>query len=294
MLAELDAQHLTKFYLTTAIEQRQELALEQALEQAKKLRMGGDVAEVTEGYKLLAELRAKGAKKGRGGGGGRWKSPAERSNGAKARAEPRFVLFGGPLLEAVRRSDRPIPALCAQCMDFLRAHALTEPGLFRVAGNKDAIDALRAQYEDGDGEVKLEDVHDVAGVFKLYLRMLPEPLIPYVKYDAFIRTGMHKDKGKNSIRNAELREQVAQLPPENYGQSQRGQPTARSCIRRSRALTSLRCRRCRMWRSALLSSLVRFLVEVAKNSEINRMTPENLAMVLAHSAARPAPRGCVL
>ena len=94
-----------------------------------------------------------------------------------------------------------------------------EAGLFRVAGNKDAIDLIRVQYEEGDGEVKLEEVHDVAGVFKLYLRMLPEPLIPYAQYDAFIRVGLqHKvDKGRHSVRNAELREQVHLLPTENYG-----------------------------------------------------------------------------
>ena len=97
LLTELDAQHLIKFYLSTAIKQRDEMALEQALEQAKKLKMGGEVAEVTEGYKLLAELRAKASKK-------RLKKP----NGKKAKEE-KFVLFGGPLIEAVRRSDQPIP-----------------------------------------------------------------------------------------------------------------------------------------------------------------------------------------
>ena len=103
-------------------------------------------------------------------------------------------------------------------MDYLRATALCEAGLFRVAGNKDAIELIRQQYEEGDGEVKLEDVHDVAGVFKLYLRMLPEPLIPYDKYDQFIRIGLNKDKSRTQQRNAEIRDLLATLPPENYGQ----------------------------------------------------------------------------
>jgi hypothetical protein len=38
--------------------------------------------------------------------------------------------------------------------------------------------------------------------------------------------------------------------------------------------------------AALLYSLIRFLVEVSKNSEINKMTPENLAIV---SSAQPQP-----
>ena len=252
LLTELDAQHLIKFYLQTAIKQKDDMALETALEQAKKLRMGGDVAEVSEGSKLLVELRTKGrgksSKKGKGG---------VLSNGDKKGSKAaKFQLFGGPLIEAVRRSDRPIPRLCSQCMDFLRANGLDEPGLFRVAGNKDAIEAIRHEYEEGDGaEVRLEEVHDVAGVFKLYLRMLPEPLIPYSRYDAFIRVGALKDKARELQRNTELREQVAQLPTENY---------------------------------ALLCSLVRFLVEVSNHSGLNKMTPENLAIVFAPNLLRPA------
>ena len=99
LLQELDAQHLIRGYLSTAIKQKDELALEQALEQAKKLRMGGEVAEVTEGYRLVAELRARGQKKQK-----KW-----RTNGAKKIKEEKFSLFGGPLSEAVRRSDQPIP-----------------------------------------------------------------------------------------------------------------------------------------------------------------------------------------
>ena len=193
-----------------------------------------------------------------GKGSKKWKAGHGRANGDKkgGKSADKFQLFGGPLIEAIRRSDRPIPRICQQCMDFLRKDGLDEPGLFRVAGNKDAIEAIRHEYEEGDGaEVKLEEVHDVAGVFKLYLRMLPEPLIPYSRYDAFIRVGALKDKSKESQRNADLRDQVTQLPTENY---------------------------------ALLCSLIRFLVEVAAHSSTNKMTPENLAIVFAPNLIRPA------
>ena len=100
LLMELDAQHLIRGYLMTAIKQKDELALEQALEEAKKLKMGGEVAEVTEGYKLVAELRARGQKKQK-----KWRT----NGGAKKTKEEKFNLFGGPLIEAVRRSDQPIP-----------------------------------------------------------------------------------------------------------------------------------------------------------------------------------------
>ncbi len=44
-----------------------------------------------------------------------------------------------------------------------------EPGLFRVPGNKDAIDATKNAFNNGR-EVVLDDVHDTGGVLKQFLR----------------------------------------------------------------------------------------------------------------------------
>ena len=49
------------------------------------------------------------------------------------------------------------------------AFSTLEPGLFRVPGNKDAIDAIKTAYNNGK-EVVLDDVHDAGGVLKQFLR----------------------------------------------------------------------------------------------------------------------------
>ena len=212
LLTELDAQHHIKCALQAAIKQKSDMALDTALQQARKLRMG-DIAEVSEASRLLTQLRTNGK------GSGSRKAGDKKDN----KSAHTFQLFGGPLLEAVRRSDRSIPRLCYQCIDFLRARGLHEPDLFRVAGNKEAIEAIRHLYEKGDGnwmmEVhNLEGVHSVAGVLKLYLRMLPEPLIPYSRYDALIKVGARRDSARRSESqlHADLRDQVLQLPTSNY------------------------------------------------------------------------------
>lgn len=112
---------------------------------------------------------------------------ASSSSSSSGRAQ----LFGGPLSEAMRRnpSGSGLPVVVEECMRFLREHALQEPGLFRVAGNKDLIDHLRAlyeeQYQSDDPEREtpaLTEIHDASGLFKLYFRLVsgcpapPRPL----------------------------------------------------------------------------------------------------------------------
>lgn len=94
--------------------------------------------------------------------------------------KPRSVkLFGGPLGEAIKdnaSSGSGVPRVVDECVRFLRSCALDEPGLFRIAGNKDAVDALRMRYDDAfqaDDPARLprlSEIHDAAGVLKLYYR----------------------------------------------------------------------------------------------------------------------------
>lgn len=57
---------------------------------------------------------------------------------------------------------------------------LAQEGIFRVNGNTRVVERLKASF-DKTGEADLEDAGDVmavAGMLKLYLRELPEPVIP--------------------------------------------------------------------------------------------------------------------
>jgi len=162
------------------------------------------------------------------------------------------MLFGGKLSEAVKRSDRDIPKICYQCIEFLTDKGLRETGLFRVAGNKENIDSMRDLYQE-EIEVKLEDVHDVAGVFKLYLRMLPEPLIPYEQYSSFIKSA-NSHQQKDPKRCQDFKELISKIPKENL---------------------------------SLLRYLCQFLKNVASLSDVNKMTTDNLAIVFAPNLIRP-------
>ncbi len=109
------------------------------------------------------------------------KVPSKDDKAATMPAPLTFKLFGGSLLEAMRRnpSGAPIPRVVEVVARYLREAALQEPGLFRVAGNKGMIDLLRdafeedyKHYEERREPPPLTEIHDASGLFKLYFRMV--------------------------------------------------------------------------------------------------------------------------
>lgn len=76
-------------------------------------------------------------------------------------------------------------------MAYLEANGLREEGIFRVPGSASQLDELRAAFERD--EDPLEDtassaysVESVAGLFKLFFRMLPNPVFPRKLYSTFV------------------------------------------------------------------------------------------------------------
>lgn len=60
-------------------------------------------------------------------------------------------------------------------------------GIFRLPGQASRIHALRDLYDSGSQEdfSTSEDVHTVASLFKLYLRELPQPVVPFLLYHSY-------------------------------------------------------------------------------------------------------------
>ncbi len=63
-------------------------------------------------------------------------------------------------------------------------------GIFRQSGSSSLVEYYRDQYDQGvEVDIfKCPDPHTIAGLLKLYLRELPEPLFPFDMYKEVIET----------------------------------------------------------------------------------------------------------
>uniref|UniRef100_A0A8C0HDN9 Rho GTPase-activating protein 24 n=1 Tax=Chelonoidis abingdonii TaxID=106734 RepID=A0A8C0HDN9_CHEAB len=115
-------------------------------------------------------------------------------------------IFGQRLEDTVQYERkyglRLAPLLVEQCVDFIRERGLTEEGLFRMPGQANLVKDLQDSFDCGEKPLfdSNTDVHTVASLLKLYLRELPEPVIPFAKYEDFLSCGqlLSKDKGEVS------------------------------------------------------------------------------------------------
>ncbi|XP_027684758.2 rho GTPase-activating protein 24 isoform X2 [Chelonia mydas] len=167
-------------------------------------------------------------------------------------------IFGQKLEDTVRYEKRYghrlAPMLVEQCVDFIRLRGLKEEGLFRLPGQANLVKELQDAFDCGEKpSFDSTDVHTVASLLKLYLRELPEPVIPYAKYEDFLSCAKLLSK-EEETGVKELVKQVKSLPPVNYN---------------------------------LLKYICRFLDEVQSYAGVNKMSVQNLATVFGPNILRP-------
>lgn len=100
-------------------------------------------------------------------------------------------VFGSDLTTVVTVHKCAIPFVIRRCIEEVEARGMLQEGIYRVSGFADEIDALKMALdrhgEKADmSESAYSNINVVAGTLKLYLRLLPVPLITYHAYPTFI------------------------------------------------------------------------------------------------------------
>ncbi|XP_032033375.1 rho GTPase-activating protein 25 [Hylobates moloch] len=167
-------------------------------------------------------------------------------------------VFGQRLDETVAYEQKfgphLVPILVEKCAEFILEHGRNEEGIFRLPGQDNLVKQLRDAFDAGERPSfdRDTDVHTVASLLKLYLRDLPEPVVPWSQYEGFLLCGQLTNADEAKAQQ-ELMKQLSILPRDNY---------------------------------SLLSYICRFLHEIQLNCAVNKMSVDNLATVIGVNLIR--------
>lgn len=100
-------------------------------------------------------------------------------------------LFGGKLTEYITATKQEIPPIITSCIKAINRLGLHNQGIFRIPGSQLEINQFKEAFEKGEDPlitVNPREMNSVAGVLKLYLRELKEPIFPRDMYDSFLNS----------------------------------------------------------------------------------------------------------
>ncbi|XP_071967553.1 rho GTPase-activating protein 45 isoform X4 [Engystomops pustulosus] len=188
----------------------------------------------------------------------------------------RLLLFGRNFSEAAKRSPDHVPFLIQKCVSEIEARALTMKGIYRVNGVKTRVEKLCQAFENGKELVELSQAspHDLSNVLKLYLRQLPEPLMPFRLYNGLMGLAKESLRGCETGKATRLEDKGAETEPEVLAMVEKLKELLQDLPFENRVT---------------LQYLVKHLRSVSEEEQINKMSPSNLGIVFGPALMRPRP-----
>lgn len=100
----------------------------------------------------------------------------------------KYRSFGVSISFLAERDGDAVPEVVRTCARELRRRA-TEEGVFRIPGRAQFIDSVVKSVNSGMRvDVAEFPTHDVAGIFKIWFRLLPAPVVPRPLLPEFVAT----------------------------------------------------------------------------------------------------------
>ncbi|KAM4882298.1 rho GTPase-activating protein 9 isoform 2-T4 [Thomomys bottae] len=185
----------------------------------------------------------------------------------------RDQVFGCQLESLCQREGNTVPNFVRLCIAAVDKRGLDVDGIYRVSGNlavvqklRFLVDRERAVTSDGRymfpehpgqesrldlDNAEWDDIHVVTGALKLFLRELPQPLVPPLLVPHF-RAALALSESKQRL--SQIQELIDTMPKPNHD---------------------------------TLRYLLEHLCRVIAHSDKNRMTPHNLGIVFGPTLFRP-------
>ncbi|CUS14481.1 unnamed protein product [Tuber aestivum] len=164
-------------------------------------------------------------------------------------------VFGIPLDALLTRDESIVPIVVLQCVQAVDLYGLDVEGIYRVSGERKHVERIKQIFDNDSSTLDFRkredffyDVNSVASILKQFFRDLPEPLLTNALYQDFIKASRIDDE---TLRRDSLHELINKLPDPNY---------------------------------ATLRILILHLHRIQANSNINRMSTNNLAICFGYAA----------
>ncbi|KAJ1650985.1 GTPase activating protein (GAP) for Rho1p, partial [Dispira simplex] len=129
------------------------------------------------------------------------------------------IVYAGALVD-MKLPDQTcstLPILLTVCGQYLSQHGTHNVGIFRVSGSLKRIQEIHEAFDtapDYGASLDLSrfTIHDIASLFRRYLTLLPEPVIPVEHYQCFREVlDLHSEESL-SYQIERFRELIVELP----------------------------------------------------------------------------------
>ncbi|XP_075380345.1 rho GTPase-activating protein 45 isoform X1 [Mycteria americana] len=193
----------------------------------------------------------------------------------------KLQLFGQDFTKASQSSSDGIPFIIKKCISEIEKRALKTKGIYRVNGVKTRVEKLCQAFENGKELVELSQAspHDISNVLKLYLRQLPEPIMPFRMYNELM--GLAKE----SLQGGEAKSKSGKGGPELVD---KGADTDKVVVNLVLKLKEL-LKELPWENMATLQYLLQHLRRIVEVEQDNKMTSSNLGIVFGPTLMRPRP-----
>ncbi|XP_075467349.1 unconventional myosin-IXb isoform X3 [Ascaphus truei] len=170
-------------------------------------------------------------------------SPCDSAGGRKNLGNHHFGVHVGDLIS----ETSSVPVVMEMLLEYLEMYGLYTEGIYRKSGAANRMRELKQSLENDPSSVKLDNypIHAITGILKQWLRELPEPLMTFAQYNEFLRAVELPGKQEQLCAIYKV---LGQLPQAHYN---------------------------------TLERLIFHLVKVAVMEDVNRMSPNSLAIVFA-------------
>ncbi|CAO3592714.1 unnamed protein product [Absidia cylindrospora] len=172
--------------------------------------------------------------------------------------------------------DDPIPAVLRRCINYLDEFGIHEVGIYRIPGSTTTVNKLRSTFNFGDDcdmFATRPDPNAAATLLKMYLRELPEPLIPYeISQDYKQQINRHIQQEQQETPSA-----PTLLPNETFDMPTTEKlPTITSTLLDTIHIITSKLPAINLY---LLEVLCQHLKRIASYADQNKMSTSNLALI---------------